>query len=164
MHSAPSVNYPVGHSRSARRLLLSIWLLGASGMALACLQSGGAAWRQALLGLSVLGAGAAAWAGFRRASASGALNFDGRNWSITGFGGLEGARASVALDLQSLMLVRLDVPAGRRRWLWLDRRAQPETWLDLRRALHSRAVLSAEPFDPAAGAHPAAGAAANPQP
>ena len=46
MHSAPSVNYPVGQSRGARRLLLSIWFLGAAGMALACLQSGGAAWRR----------------------------------------------------------------------------------------------------------------------
>ena len=122
---------------------------------------------QALLGLSVLGAGAAAWAGFRRDSAQGALNFDGRNWAITGRGALEGARVSVALDLQSLLLVRLDGPEGGRRWLWLDRRAQPETWLDLRRAVHSRAGLSGEPPEPpepAAGARPAAWAAANPQP
>jgi hypothetical protein len=63
---------------------------------------------------------------------------------------LRSARASVALDLQSLLLVRLEEPARARRWVWVDRQALPERWLDLRRALHARVV----PGDAAPAAAP----------
>jgi toxin CptA len=46
------------------------------------------------------------------------------------------------LDTQSLLLVRLDEPTQRARWLWLERRARPERWQDLRRAIYSRALAS----------------------
>ena len=61
-----------------------------------------------------------------------------------------GRAASVALDLQSLLLVRLAEPARARRWVWVDRQAMPERWRDLRRALYSRAAF-AEPAARCAG-------------
>jgi len=148
MHSAPSVTYPVARSRGAQRLLLAIWLLGAGAAALSCLQSGGAAWRQGLPVLAVLASGAACWIAFRRDSAGGTLNFNGRQWSLSGPGGVAGARLRLALDLQALLLVRLEARDARQRWIWLDRRSLPARWLDLRRAIHSRAapeaILSAD--------------------
>jgi toxin CptA len=143
MHSAPSVNYPVGRSRYARRLLVSVWALGVGCVTLASLQAGGLDWRQAVLALSAIVAGAAAWTGMLQSAAPGELDFDGRHWSISGGSTpLRTARASVALDLQSLILVRLDEPTRPRRWVWVDRQAMPARWRDLRRALHSRVLPS----------------------
>jgi hypothetical protein len=138
MHSAPSVNYPVGRSRYARRLLVSLWALGVASVTLASLQAGGFDWRQAMLALSAAVAGAAAWTGLLQSAAPGELAFDGRHWSMSGGVPLRSARAGVALDLQSLLLVRLEEPARAQRWVWVDRQARPECWLDLRRALHAR--------------------------
>jgi hypothetical protein len=148
MHSAPSVIYPVGRSRYARRLLVLVWALGVAGVTLASVQAEGFDWRRAMLALSAVVAGAAAWTGLLQSTAPGRLAFDGRHWSISGGAPLSAARASVALDLQSLLLVSLDEPARRRRWVWVDRQALPERWLDLRRALRARVLLA----DPDIGA------------
>jgi hypothetical protein len=152
MHSAPSVNYPVGRSRYARRLLISLWALGVASVTLASVQADGFDWRQAMLALSAVVAGAAAWTGLLQSAAPGELAFDGRHWSMSGGVPLRSARASVALDLQSLLLVRLDEPALSRRWVWVDREAMPERWLDLRRALHAR-VAPADAGPAAAPVH-----------
>jgi toxin CptA len=136
MHSAPSVSYPVGRSRLARRLLLGLWGLGAAGVIAWCLQFSGAPWRTGLLLAALLVAGIAA----RRAGGLGEgvqLQWDGQQWSCTGSRQLGGAAASVHLDLQSLALVRLCAPEQSAAWLWLDRDACPARWLDLRRALHA---------------------------
>ena len=82
MHSAPSVNYPVGRSRYARRLLLILWTLGVGSVTLAWSQSGGFDWRQAMLALSAVVAGVAAWTGLLQSIATGELNFDGLHWSV----------------------------------------------------------------------------------
>ena len=139
MHSAPSVNYPVGRSRYAERLLLILWALGVFGVTVACAQAAGFDWRQGILALSSAVAGLAAWTGILRCTDRADLSFDGQHWSISGRAALRTARASVALDLQGLQLVRLSDPARARRWVWVDRQAMPERWRDLRRALYSRA-------------------------
>ncbi|HEY2255529.1 MAG TPA: hypothetical protein VGI11_07815 [Variovorax sp.] len=144
MHSAPSVNYPVGRSRGAGRLLGLVWAFGAAGLLVACLQAGSLGWRHGLLGFAVLFAGAAASVGLRRCTEPADLGFDGRRWSISGRGPLRSAKARVALDLQSLLLVRLD-ESDRRRWIWLDRRLAPARWPDVRRAMHSRAAAVHDP-------------------
>jgi hypothetical protein len=139
MHSAPAVSYPVGRSRDADRLLFGLWALGAAcaGAAVLHLDAmlGG---RAALLALSVLFAGGAAWRLGRRAM-PGELRFDGRDWSLGGVSPTLAARAEVCLDLQFLLLLRLVEPGRPQRWLWLERRAQPSRWPDLRRAVYSRA-------------------------
>ena len=139
MHSAPSVSYPVGRSRRAQHLLMLLWALGVGCVTLACTGSGALDWRQAMLALSAVVAGVAAWTGLLRACPAGELRFDGHHWTITGGSALHSARAAVALDLQSLLLVRLEGPTGAARWIWCDREALPERWPELRRALHARA-------------------------
>ncbi|MDM0104764.1 hypothetical protein QTH97_07460 [Variovorax sp. J22R24] len=133
------MNYPVGRSRYAERLLLVLWALGVCGVTVACVQAAGFDWRQGVLVLSAGVAGLAAWTGVLRYADPADLSFDGQHWSISGHAALRTARASVALDLQSLLLVRLSEPTRARRWVWVDRQAMPERWRDLRRALYSRA-------------------------
>lgn len=139
MHSAPAVSYPVGRSRDAGRLLSGLWALGAACAGAAVLHLddmlGG---RAALLALGVACAGAATW-WFRRGARSGELRFDGLQWSLSGAQPVPAARAELCLDLQFLLLLRLVAPEGPRCWLWLERRAQPSRWPDLRRAVYSRA-------------------------
>lgn len=140
MHGAPSVSYPVGRSRIADRLLLLLWVCGACGAAAACPRLGKADWRAGLLVASVLAAGGAAWAGWPRRTALSAQNFDGLRRSIPGAAGLQAADAKMALDGQSWLLVRLAEPRHAARSVWLERRAMPQRWQDLRRAVYSRPV------------------------
>ncbi len=149
MRSAPSVTYPVRPSARARLMLGIIWAAGAGGMGLWCYQMSSMGWRQGV-GLAAAGlAGFAAWrAGWR--PTCGELHWDGQHWSLAGARTLNAAEATVHLDFQSLLLVRLRQGAGAV-WLWLDRRACPSRWLDVRRAVHARSHAADRP-DAAASA------------
>ena len=136
MHSAPSVSYPVGRSRMARRLLLGIWCLGAAGLAAWCLQFSGALWRTALLALVLPVAGLAAWRAARLGEGA-ELRWNGQHWSCAGSAPCSAAHVSIHLDLQTLMLVRLRESGRAAIWLWVERASLPSRWLDLRRALHA---------------------------
>ena len=117
-----------------------IWTAGACCAGVVCYQFESMGWRSAVLLASVVVAGAAAGLAWRRACA-GELHFDGQNWRLGGAGAgpVDAARLLPALDLQSLLLVRLAAPGQRPRWCWLERRSAPHHWLDLRRAVYSRA-------------------------
>ncbi|MEJ8848985.1 hypothetical protein [Variovorax rhizosphaerae] len=154
MHNAPSVSYPMGRSRVAARLLVAIWAAGAGCAAWVCWQIGAGGWRATMLACSVLLAALAAGALLGR-QRPGELRFDGRDWRMTGAVNFRAARLTPALDFQSLMLVRLWAPKRRHRWLWLERRSAPERWLELRRAVYSRAS-PVEPDGPAAAPQPSA--------
>ncbi|WP_418130945.1 hypothetical protein ABL849_07990 [Variovorax sp. 375MFSha3.1] len=150
MHSAPSVTYPVGRSRGATRILVVLWALGALCAGASCYLFDSVGWRHLLLVLSVVFAGVAAGFGLRQEGA-GVLHFDGLYWSLTGnqaSRGVHVARASVALDFQSLMLLRLSEPGRARRWIWIEQRAMPERWRDLRRAVYSRPPAAMPAADP----------------
>ncbi|RYF72076.1 MAG: hypothetical protein EOO22_11475 [Comamonadaceae bacterium] len=155
MHSAPSVSFPVGRSRDAGRLLLAIWIAGAATVVVSGFVMGSFGWRSALPAACGLFAGALAYGAHRR-SGDGCLHFDGHGWNLTGVRSVPTAHVSPALDLQSLMLVRMTVAGRHARWLWLERRSDPARWLALRRAVYSRAP-SADPAEPAAAMRPAAG-------
>jgi len=146
MHSAPSVSFPVGRSRFAGQLSLVIWTAGACCAGVACYQFESAGWRSAVLLASVLVAGAPAGLAWRR-QCTGELHFDGQGWRLAGADTVDAAQLLPALDLQSLLLVRLAAPGQRSRWCWLERRSAPHRWLDLRRAVYSRAP-SADPAEP----------------
>lgn len=149
MHSAPSVSYPVGRSRDATRLLSALWVAGACCAGAALYPFDHMGWRQALLVASVVVTAVAA----RRTlgpTVAVDLVFDGQDWSLTGRGARKVSRIAVLLDLQSFMLVRLDEPTQRARWLWLEHRARPELWQDLRRAAYSRAFSASAPVAPVA--------------
>ncbi|RZI77875.1 MAG: hypothetical protein EOP80_03150 [Variovorax sp.] len=138
MHSAPSVSFPVGRSRSAGRILLALWVTGACCAVISACLLNGVGWRTAVLLASTLLAAALAGRAFWR-QPTGRLHFDGQNWSLTGTYPAPAARLVPALDLQSLLLVRLVMANRRSRWLWLERRSDPPRWLALRRAVYSRA-------------------------
>ena len=138
MHSAPSVSFPVGRSRSAARILLVVWVLGACCAGITGRLLDGVGWRLGVLLASTVLAGAwAAWAQWRQPV--GRLQFDGQSWSLNGTPPIPAARLLPALDLQSLLLVRLVVADRHSHWLWLERRSDPQRWLALRRAVYSRA-------------------------
>jgi hypothetical protein len=144
MHGAPSVSYPVGRSRIAARLLLFLWISGACCVIAACARLGQLDWRAGLLVLCILGTGVAAWKGSPRGALSDVLDFDGSRWSIRGTTGLQAARARVALDGQSWLLVRMTEPGGGCRWVWLERRTMPARWQNLRRAVYSRPIPASQ--------------------
>ena len=154
MHSAPSVSYPVGRSRDAGRLLMAVWTAGACCAGVVCWQIGVDGWRGATLVCCVLSAALAGGVQHWRQN-PGELRFDGRDWQMSGAATLSEARLWPALDLQSLMLVRLAAPKQCTRWQWLERRSAPDQWLDLRRAVYSRAP-SPDPDGPAAAPQPSA--------
>ena len=70
----------------------------------------------------------------------GQLAWDSQVWRWEGPGyqaGLAEYELSAALDLQHVMLLRLENQAHAKLWLWAERRAMPSRWLDLRRAVYS---------------------------
>ena len=135
MHSAPSVSYPVGRPRFAGLVAAGLWAAGVAA-ALAWLHATDAAgWRQASAALGVVGTGAWMLRSWLR-SPCGDLRWDGSGWTAPrepGAGTLD-----VALDLQQVLLVRWRAPPAAH-WLWLERRRSPQRWLELRRAVYSRA-------------------------
>jgi hypothetical protein len=73
------------------------------------------------------------------------LQFDGQAWTLgqtaKSFSGplALSVPPEVLLDLQAHLWLRV-VPIGHAcQWLWLERSSQPERWMDLRRAVYSRA-------------------------
>lgn len=115
------------------------WAGGVAVLLAWCVWSHEVNWRMALgLGLS-LAAGMAAVAGWRRAPV-GQLVWDGQCWRWESAGYRTGSAEcalSVIADLQHTLILRLENPAHARLWLWAERRAFPERWMDLRRAVHS---------------------------
>ena len=117
-------------------MLAGLWAAGAGGVGLWCCQVASLGWRQGAALAAVGLAGVGAWrAGWR--AACGELHWDGRHWSLVGDRALGTAGATVHLDFQTLLLVRLTQGAASV-WLWLDHRACPARWLDVRRAVHAR--------------------------
>ena len=139
LHNAPSVSYPLGRSRFLVFFLFFGWLL-AAGVTIWWWRSAPPDdWRPLLGVLCCLLAGLAMTAGWRR-SPVGELQWDGENWYWESEVYQDSAELNapvVALDLQSAMLLRLDNPAGAVWWLWAERAAAPERWLDMRRAVHA---------------------------
>src|SRR6218665_487219 len=138
----PAVQYPLQRSAVLGALLV-FWLLG-SAMVLAAWVGVGArsAW-----GAGWVAAGPWARAGalyFWLGQFSGLIRWDGRAWALeTSRPGaiswpLSGP-PEVLLDMQTQLWLCVRPMERRRIWLWRERSSQPERWLDLRRAVYSRA-------------------------
>ncbi len=142
MHSAPSVSYPVGRSRSTASALIGIWVISAC---FACawryqmnsnLDESG--WRQWLLLLALVLAGVCLWRELQM-KVSAELRWDGQHWFVkTDASDTVSLLEGIHLDLQRLMLVRFVPAEASSQWLWLERGGAPERWLALRRALYAR--------------------------
>lgn len=141
MHNAPSVSYPVGRPRLPGLLAVSVWLTGAAITAFWMREADAVGWRQAVAAAAVVAIGSLALRSWLR-SPRGELQWDGAAW--TGPSGPVAIGVDVALDLQRILLVRWHV-ASSAQWLWLERSRCPHRWLDLRRAVYSRARPPALP-------------------
>jgi hypothetical protein len=96
-------------------------------------------WRQLAGLLVVVGAGSAAYSGWRN-SPVGQLRWDGQVWRWEGPGyqaGVAEYELLAAVDFKNVMLLRIENQAHAKLWLWAERRAFPARWMDLRRAVHS---------------------------
>ena len=146
--SAPPVQYPFRRSGLLGCILLAAAVLGAGVIAGWIVQGASrlsTLWPAALaIGLWAVAAVSAFL--FWRAQPCGIVRWDGMVWAVTGLPGLADGEArdlsgppGVFMDVQSHLWVHV-LPAGRRGlWLWLERSSQPERWMDLRRAVYSRA-------------------------
>ena len=139
MHNAPSVSYPVGRPRVAGLLAAALWLAGAVVTLLWLREAADPGWRQGLAATMLAITGAWALRSWSR-SPQGELRWDGTSWTWPGGAGATGL--DVALDLQRILLVRRR-ESGAAHWLWLERSRDPQRWLDLRRAVYSRARTEA---------------------
>lgn len=161
MHSAPSVNFPVGRSRVAGRGLWLLWCGGAASAMAASLAGHVLGWRTLVLISTVLCAGAVLrrFLVDRAVSIRELLHFDGHGWSLSRATAFGEGRVEVCLDFQVLMLLNLSEPGCSRRWMWLERAADPQRWQDLRRAVYSRAPMAGQ--DTSAAISPTLGASSS---
>lgn len=147
MHDAPAVTYPVGRSSVQGLLVLLLWFAGVAATlawAMAAQDARPALWAVGACGLCGAAAGWA-WAHAR----PGELRWESGDWQLSRGRRTQGGEAVVAMDLQASLLVRWHSSQGND-WLWLERRAAPQHWDGLRRAVYSRARVDAPP--PSTGA------------
>ena len=161
LHTAPPVRYPVQRSLWLARALVCGAILGF--FVLLAWAAQGA--RTPQHGLQ-LAAGAALWCvacvlscRFWMSSVCGVLVWDGQAWFLempqhrlvtTGL-------VAVHLDLQAHLWLRWQSGQGQIHWLWLEQYSDRQRWSDLRRAVYSRAVVTAaESLQPVAPRDPSA--------
>jgi hypothetical protein len=138
-HNAPSVTYPLGRSHWQAWVLLGFWLAALAVVGAWVMTSPSVGWRQWAGLVMVAGVGLMALNSWKN-SPVGQLAWDGQVWRWEGPGyqtGVAEYELSVALDVQNLMLLRIENQAHATLWLWAERRAFPARWLDLRRAVYS---------------------------
>jgi hypothetical protein len=139
LHNTPPVAYPLRRSSFLGGLLFGLWLAGV-GLTLAWGWLGGASRVQsAVAGAAVLASGALAAVSWKN-SPHGQLIWDGQLWRWKSASYQTGAadyELFVIADIQRCLMLRLENPAGASLWLWAERHAAPERWLDLRRAVHA---------------------------
>lgn len=83
-----------------------------------------------------------------RSTPTGQLVWDGQHWhweSTAYQAGIAEQEVLVAADFQNIVLLRIKNHANASLWLWAERSALPERWLDLRRAIYSPQRISAGP-------------------
>jgi hypothetical protein len=150
MHQAPPVSYPVGRSLGVGLATLFFGVAGVAAMATWAWRGGAGVGLAGVLAALVL----ACWALWCWARApAGVLSWDGQAWRWSARAGASGL-LKVRLDFQGLLLVQWQPPPAPVEWLWLERRADPQRWADLRRAVYSRANPDALPEADSPAANP----------
>ncbi len=138
-HNAPSVVYPLGCSGFQGCLLVGLWFIGLLVLLLWYDTMRQVDWR-IYSGAAALGvAGVAATIGWVH-SPVGQIAWDGQFWrweSPLYQTGVAQQELSVMADFQHLLLLRIENQAHASLWLWVERKAFPTRWLDLRRAVYS---------------------------
>ena len=148
---APAVLYPLRHSRVLATLLFALGLLGALVLIAWAVLGTRAPFRGSVaVAIGVWLAAVAGGVHFWLQQPLGALRWDGQHWTLLGVrpdadAKLLSGPPEVFLDLQSHLWVQVSPTGHRGIWLWLERSGQPERWMDLRRAVYSRAKPGADP-------------------
>ena len=149
-HNAPSVVYPLGRSFFQGCLLAGFWCAGLLVTAAWFYAAGRLDWRIFLVAFMALAAGFAAFHGWQH-SPAGNLAWDGQLWrweSASYQTGVAEQKILILADFQNVLLLRIENQAGASLWLWAERKAAPDRWMDLRRAVYSpaRAVAISGPM------------------
>lgn len=134
------MTYPLGSSDFLGFLLLSIWLTGLTTGFLWWSAGGQPAWQAVLLLVFSLGAGLVALSGLRSWVTTGELVWDGQHWrheTADSQTTLTLRRVSVMLDLQFVLVLKLEHQARAASWVWVQRVQSAHKWLCLRRALYA---------------------------
>jgi hypothetical protein len=154
---APAVLYPVRRSMAlgvalvvlltAGAAVLWAWLAEGATLSWVPVCTAGGVWLMAATGA----------VHFWRQQFVGSLRWDGQGWVLESDGPEKifralSAQPEVLLDLQAHLWVCVSPWGHHRTWLWLERASQPERWLDMRRAVYSRAVPGADNPDATAPA------------
>lgn len=156
--SAPPVVFQVKRSTALAWVIGAILVVAAGAILAWAVASGTAdsrpwAWMCAAVVawvLAALGAGH-----FWFTQLRGELRWDGSGWLLSvGEAGQTDSRSGALkdrpqplIDLQTHLWLVLRAADGRRVWLWLERAHHPQRWLDLRRAVYSRAHSGTAPAD-----------------
>lgn len=138
-HNALHVVYPVLQSLVLGWLLLAIWAVGLGVFALSFWGGSFSLEHAAAALLSSVGGGLAVWWSWRT-SATGLLTWDGECWHWEALGDLRSTGEillSVVADAQFGVLLLAEAEGRHTQWLWVERRSQPERWMDLRRAIYA---------------------------
>ena len=138
-HNAPTVVYPLGRSAFQGCLLSGMWFIGLLVLLLWYDRAQQVDWRICSGAVAVGVAGVAAYIGWMN-SPVGQIAWDGQFWRWESPGyqtGVAQQQLSVIADFQHLLLLRIENQAHASLWLWVERKAFPARWLDLRRAVYS---------------------------
>ena len=140
----------MGRSTTLGLALAAIVLIGGAGLVMWALQGANASrawiWIAAALWLAAALSALHFWV----RQPVGVIAWDGQSWVLEVlFPAVETsvlpAPPQVFLDLQSHLWLFAAPTAQAGVWVWLERAGQPERWMDLRRAVYSRAAFSAGP-------------------
>jgi hypothetical protein len=146
MHRPPACAWTAGAAQWQRHLIASLFgfgLLASLGFGFS--QGWGAS--TLLLAVSLLVCGTVAAIG-RRGSASGQLRWDGEHWLWSGQIECAVTELTCAVDLQSLLLLRIRIERGDSHWLWLEGSGMDAGWRAMRRAVvASKAVERSANFN-----------------
>ena len=133
------MTYPLGRSHWLAWVLSGFWLGSVLVVGAWIDASQHIGWRHSTGLAAVICAGLAAYIGWKN-SPIGQLAWDGQVWRWEGPGyqaGVAEYELAAAVDLQHVMLLRIENPAHAKLWLCAERSAFPDRWLDLRRAVYS---------------------------
>jgi hypothetical protein len=137
MHSAPAVSYPVGRSYFYLALLVGVLAMGACSLIAWGIVSDALGLRHLaamLLWLTAVGVALLSWL----RTPTGVITWDGQNWIWTCQDSALPVALCVTMDLQIVMLMRLQSSVAPSHWVWLERRVVPGRWLACRRAVFGR--------------------------
>jgi hypothetical protein len=138
-HHAPSVSYPLRRSFAQAIVYLCVWV-SATALIVSWICFSRSQGLVLMLGFTAIALVAMVGSFGLRSSPVGQLVWDSQQWhweSAAYQSGVLQVEVLVIADFQHILLIRLENQAHASLWLWVERKAAPQRWLDLRRAIYS---------------------------